>query len=161
MPQLDASVYITQIFWLLVTFISFWLIMDKLLIPKISEKIEERKRKYNDYILKAEEINKKALETLNIYEKKLAVAKNDALKQITANEKELESFIREKEDEINEKMKQQIAENEKKLAVEMDEALAKVDEVSKNIAWTITKRLDLESINEQDIETFAAEIGSK
>ena len=159
MPQLDTSVYITQIFWLLITFISFWFIMDKLLVPKIAEKIEERKRKYNDYILKAEEINKKALNTLNIYEKELAVARNDALKQINANETELENFVREKEDEINERLKKQMAENEKKLAVEMDKALAKVDDASINIAWAIAERLDLSSVKKEDIETMASQIG--
>ncbi len=161
MPQLDTSVYVTQIFWLLVTFISFWLIMDKLVIPKIAEKIEERKRKYNDYILKAEEINKKALETLNTYEKKLAVAKNDAMKQINENEEALASFISEKEEEISKKLKQKIDENEIKLINEKNEALAKVDTLSKDIAWAIAERLDLDSISKQDIENLATKIGAK
>ena len=61
MPQLEISTYLTQIFWVLLTFICFWLVMDRFIIPGIAETIDARKRKYDDYLLKAERVNKKAL----------------------------------------------------------------------------------------------------
>ena len=67
MPQLDFSTYLTQFFWVIVTFICFWFIMDKFIVPKLRDTIEERKRKYEDLILKADKINKKALESLKKY----------------------------------------------------------------------------------------------
>ena len=60
MPQLEMSTYGTQIFWVLLTFICFWLVMDRFIIPRIADMVEARKRKYDDYILKAEQITKKA-----------------------------------------------------------------------------------------------------
>lgn len=160
MPQLDTSIYITQIFWLLTTFLSFWLIMDKFVVPKIAEKIEERKRRYNDYILKAEEINKKALLTLKNYEEKLAVAKKDAIKQINANEEELAEFVQKQQEAINLKLKQQVADNEEKLASEMKVALANVDEMAKNVAWKIVECMDL-NFNKEDIENAKIKTGAK
>ena len=53
MPQLEISTYLTQIFWVITTFIIFWMVMDHVIIPKISDTIEARKRKYDDYIIKA------------------------------------------------------------------------------------------------------------
>ena len=100
MPQLDISTYLTQIFWVLVTFITFWMIMDHIIIPKISETIEARKRKYDDYIMKAEEINKKALATLERYEETLTAAKLQATEQIKANEEDLQKMIEKREEEI-------------------------------------------------------------
>ena len=47
MPQFDISTYFTQIFWLLTTFVCFWFALDKIIIPRIAENIEARKRKYN------------------------------------------------------------------------------------------------------------------
>ena len=82
MPQLEISTYLTQIFWVITTFIIFWMVMDHVIIPKISDTIEARKRKYDDYIIKAEEINKKALATLERYESTLAAAKSKASEQI-------------------------------------------------------------------------------
>ena len=50
MPQLEISTYLTQIFWVITTFIIFWMVMDHVIIPKISDTIEARKRKYDDYL---------------------------------------------------------------------------------------------------------------
>ena len=42
MPQLEISTYLTQIFWVLLTFICFWLVMDRFIIPGIAETIDAR-----------------------------------------------------------------------------------------------------------------------
>ena len=152
MPQLEISTYITQIFWLLVTFISFWFIMDKILIPKISEKIEMRKRKYDDFILKAEEINKKALVSIQQYEDRLALAKENATEQILQNEKELKQIIAEQEDRINQQLKQRISEKEEKLTKEKDEILTALDKISKETAYIILQEMNISSITHEDIE---------
>lgn len=161
MPQLDSSVYITQIFWLLITFISFWFIMDKILVPKISEKIEERKRKYNDYIQKAEEINEKALNTLQKYKEKMAEAMTNATTQINANEKELETFVCEKQNELSIKLKQQIEENEKKIAIEMKDSLAKIDDMANSVALAIAAGLNLDSLSKGNVKNIIEKAGTK
>lgn len=71
MPQLEISTYLTQIFWVLLTFICFWLVMDRFIIPGIAETIDARKRKYDDYLLKAERVNKKALAHFGAMKKRL------------------------------------------------------------------------------------------
>ena len=130
MPQLEISSYITQIFWVITTFIIFWMIMDYVLIPKISETIEARKRKYDDFIMKAEEINKKALATLERYETTLAAAKLKASEQIKSNEDALKIMIEEREDEINQQLKTKIAEHEEKLIADKAATLSKIEELS-------------------------------
>lgn len=157
MPQLDGSIYITQIFWLLVSFISFWLVMDRLVVPKIAEKIEERKRKYDDYIRKAEEINQKAMDTLKQYEEKLTVAKSKASEQIAQNERELKEMIAQKEDEINRQIKQKLAESEMLLNEEKNEALKKIENMSKDMAWEILKKFELTSLKRTDLDEIALE----
>ena len=151
MPQLDGTVYITQAFWLLVTFLSFWLIMAKLIVPRISEVIEARKRKYDDYIRKAEEINKQALLTLERYEEMLAVAKANASEQISQNEKDLKTMIADKETEINQQLKEKISEQEALLESERQKTLAKVKEISQNTAFDILQKLNLNIISREEL----------
>lgn len=146
MPQLEVSTYFTQIFWLITTFISFWFIMAKLIVPKIAEMVELRKRKCSDYILKAEEINKKALLVLQQYEQTLAVAKANAAEQINQNEQELKSFIEAKENEINERLRKKIEENEEMLEKEKENTLKKIDELALNTAYLISQKLELQSV---------------
>ncbi len=152
MPQLEVSTYISQIFWLITTFLSFWLIMDKVIIPRISETIEARKRKYNDFILKAEEINKKALSTLNKYEETLAAAKADAARQISENEAELKAFIAGQEAEMTKRLKQKVAENEEKLFHEKEETLKKIEELSQTAAITVLRQLGIKNVTPSNIQ---------
>lgn len=155
MPQLEISSYITQIFWVITTFIIFWMIMNYVLIPKISETIEARKRKYDDFIMKAEEINKKALATLERYETTLAAAKLKASEQIKSNEDALKIMIEEREDEINQQLKTKIAEHEEKLIADKAATLSKIEELSEIAAATIIKQLDIKTITEIDIQQVA------
>ncbi len=152
MPQLEVSTYISQIFWLITTFLSFWLIMDKVIIPRISETIEARKRKYNDFILKAEEINKKALSTLNKYEETLAAAKADAARQISENEAELKAFIAGQEAEMTKRLRQKVAENEEKLFHEKEETLKKIEELSQTAAITVLRQLGIKNVTPSNIQ---------
>lgn len=152
MPQLEISTYLTQIFWVLVTFISFWIIMDRIIIPRIAEQIEARKRKYDDFIIKAEEINKKAIASLNQYEKALAAAKAQAAEQISLNEAELKQFIAEKEASLNETLKEKIAENETMLEKEKNETLKKIESLSQNLAYSILEKLEISSISLDDVK---------
>lgn len=155
MPQLEISTYLTQIFWVITTFVVFWMIMDHIIIPKISETIEARKRKYDDFIMKAEEINKKALATLERYEETLAAAKLKASEQIKANEDELRKMIEEREDEINQQLKSKIAEHEEKLVKDKASTMSKIEELSEIAAVAIIKQLDIKTITEADIKQIS------
>lgn len=42
MPQLDVSSFTTQIFWLVFTFFSFYFIIIKLILPRISQMLKVR-----------------------------------------------------------------------------------------------------------------------
>ncbi|MBP3687462.1 MAG: hypothetical protein J6J35_03755 [Alphaproteobacteria bacterium] len=144
MPQLETSTYITQIFWLFTTFFCFWLVMAKVIIPKIAETVEARKRKYNDFILKADEFNKKALASLNRYEETLAAAKTKAAEQIALEEKALKDYISQKQEEINQQLNQKIQENEARLQEERAETMKDIEAMAESAACVILSKLDID-----------------
>lgn len=156
MPQLEVSTYISQIFWLITTFLCFWLVMDRFIIPRISETIEARKRRYNEFILKAEEINKKAQASLKHYEDALAAAKVNAFEQNRKNEEELKAFIKKEEEEINTRLKLKIAENEELLFQEKAETMEKIEELSKTVAFAVLKQFDIKSVSMSDIQKISS-----
>ena len=145
MPQLEISTYLTQIFWVLLTFICFWLVMDRFIIPGIAETIDARKRKYDDYLLKAERVNKKALASLRRYEETLAAAKAEAASQIKKNEDELKNMIAEREEDINRQLKEKIVESEAQLLKDKEAAMSKIEEISQAAAYAVIQKLGLES----------------
>lgn len=155
MPQFDVSTYMPQIFWVLVIFFCYWLLMDKFLIPKIAEMVEARKRKYNDFILKAEEINKKAQESLAQYENTLSAARAEANAQIAKNEADLKELITQKENELKKELSAKMAVHEERLAAERKNILKKIDELSAKTAYIAVQQLDLPVITRKDIDELA------
>lgn len=156
MPQLEVSTFITQIFWLITTFLCFWLVMAKFIIPQIAETVEARKRKYDEFILKAEEVNKKAFASLKNYEEALAAAKKDAYEQSRQNEEALKAFIKEEEENINTRLKQKIAENEARLLIEKNETMKKIEELSQSAAMAVLAKLEIKSVSIENIQNVSS-----
>lgn len=152
MPQFDISTYAPQIFWLLTTFLCLWLVMDRFIVPKIRDSIEQRKRKYDEIILKAEQFNLKAKKSLAKYEEKISAAKINMSEQIKEHEEELKNIIKEKELEIDIKLKEKIKTSEENLKKEKKETLSKIEEISEQAAMAIINNLELTNISIQDIK---------
>ena len=160
MPQFDISTYMPQIFWLLSTFLLLWLVMDRFIVPKIRDSIEERKRKYDEIILKAEQFNQKAKKTLVKYEEKIAAAKINMSEQIKLHEEELKNIIKEKELEIDIKLKEKIKTSEENLKREKEETLNRIEEISEQVAMTIINHLELTNISIDDIKNASIKGGA-
>ena len=50
MPQLDPEFWISQIFWLVLTFGVLYIVLSKLILPKISANLELRKSQIQENI---------------------------------------------------------------------------------------------------------------
>ncbi|MBQ7303440.1 MAG: hypothetical protein IJW75_00785 [Alphaproteobacteria bacterium] len=147
MPQLEISTYLSQFFWLITSFLSLWLVMAWVIIPKIEEVMEQRRRKIDDFVQKAEKINKQALISLEKYEKALKKAKENAQTAIDENKKELEQVIATRHLEIEELLNKKIADTEFMLAKERRETFVAIDEVSVNVAEQILNKLGIENVD--------------
>ena len=143
MPQLDPSSFISQIFWLTITFLSLWFLVSFFILPRIKEIIEIREKKIENDIQKAESINKQALQTFERYEKALNKAKTEADNKITDEKLKLENKLEQKKAEINRILEEKIAQNEKILKAERINTLNAVDEISFKTATLILQKLDL------------------
>jgi F-type H+-transporting ATPase subunit b len=50
MPQLNPEFWFSQIFWLTITFGILYIVLSKLILPKISSNLEQRKSQISDNI---------------------------------------------------------------------------------------------------------------
>ena len=139
MPQLNPEFWISQIFWLTLTFGVLYIILSKLILPKISANLELRKsqiqenieaaekqregsesklKEYNDIVLKSK------LEAKNIFKE----ARDKALKDInfkreTLN-KQIDEEIKKAEQEID-SLKKSAPDKINKIAIETSSELVK------------------------------------
>ena len=141
MPQLNPEFWISQIFWLTLTFGILYIVLSKLILPKISANLELRKSQIQENIEAAEKqresseaklkeyddiISKSKLQANNIFkEAKENILKEINFKKETLN-KQIDEEVKKVEQEIN-LLKKGASEKINKIAIETtSELLAKL-----------------------------------
>ena len=132
MPQLNPEFWISQIFWLTLTFGILYIVLSKLILPKISANLELRKSQIQENIEAAEKqressevklkeyndiISKSKLEANNIFKE----ARENVLKEINVKketlDKQIDEEVKKVEQEIN-LLKKGASEKINKIAIE-------------------------------------------
>ena len=77
MPQLNPEFFITQLFWLVVTFSFLLVFLWRISLPRISSVLEKREKKINDDIAAAKKLQEDAEKIQQEIEEKLKEVKNN------------------------------------------------------------------------------------
>ena len=87
MPQLNPEFWVSQIFWLTLTFGILYIVLSKLILPKISANLELRKSQIQDNIEAAEKQRKDSESKLKEYDDIIFKSKLEAKKFLKTREK--------------------------------------------------------------------------
>jgi F-type H+-transporting ATPase subunit b len=132
MPQLNPEFWISQVFWLVLTFGILYLVLSKLVLPKISDNLETRKSQILENIETAEKQREESEDKIKQFEKIILESKieaknyfndrrqkilEDINKKRIALEKDIDDEISAVEEEIN-KLKNTSGEKITKIAIE-------------------------------------------
>ena len=132
MPQLNPKFWISQVFWLVLTFGILYLVLSKLVLPKISDNLETRKSQILENIETAEKQREESEDKIKQFEKIILESKieaknyfndrrqkilEDINKKRIALEKDIDDEISAVEEEIN-KLKNTSGEKITKIAIE-------------------------------------------
>ena len=77
MPQLNPEFFVSQLFWLVVTFTFLLIFLWRISLPRIGSVLEKREKKINDDIATAKELQEKAEAIQKILEDKLRNARTE------------------------------------------------------------------------------------
>ena len=139
MPQLNPEFWVSQIFWLTLTFGTLYVILSKLILPKISANLELRKSQIQENIEAAEKqrensetklkeyddiILKSKLKAKNIFKDAREKATKDINLKRETLEKQIDAEIKKAEQEIN-FLKKSAPEKINKIAIETSSVLIK------------------------------------
>lgn len=155
MPQLDLSTYVSQIFWLLLSFCVLWFFVSVFITPKLANIIEQRKRKIDEYVQKAEALNRQAQESLNKYHEAISAAEKQAEQEKEKNKEQLRAYLQKTEADMSESLNQKIADNEFMLAKEKKNTLQQIEVIAQDLAYQIVQKLGFQNIKPQDIADIA------
>ena len=85
MPQLNPEFFVSQLFWLVVTFSFLFVFLWRVSLPRIGNVLEKRERKVNDDLATAKELQEEASKIQENIEDQLRQAKFDASEMIKAS----------------------------------------------------------------------------
>ncbi len=160
MPQLDPAWYPSQLFWLCVCFFTMLFIMGKIFAPRIADILAQRQHKIDDYLVKANQIQEQAEESLKKYHEALAKATEDANAAIELAHKELGEYIAKKQDELTRKLNEKIKDGETQINQEKEKALQEVRGISEELALDIVRKIGLSEIRAQDIKEAISKVAN-
>lgn len=133
------------------------ILLANLVTPKLADVIEQRKRKINDYVEKAEQLNRQAQNSLLKYQQTLAEAQAQAQKQLDIGRAELKAKLDAKAAKMTNEINQKIADSELVLATEKQETLQQIEAISQDLAYHIVQKLGFNNISKKDIALIALE----
>ncbi len=93
MPQLDFASFPNQIFWLVVTLVVIYLILNKVALPRIGGILAERAGTITNDIAEAENLKARAQEAEAAYEQALADARAEALRIAAETKAEIKADL--------------------------------------------------------------------
>ncbi len=141
MPQLDPSVWPTQLFWLTLTFLALYLIVWRVALPRISEVLEARQRKLDDDLKKATALKEEAEAILAEYEKMRADAQASAHQELQATHDALKQEAERETEALAAKLSAQTDEAEARIAAAKTAALASLEGTVSEVVVAATEKL--------------------
>src|SRR4051812_39184884 len=122
MPQLDFSTFASQIFWLVLSFVVLYLLMAKLIVPRIERVIEERRSRIEGDLERASRLQAEAESVLAAYEKALAEARSQAQTVMKETTDRLNAIAAQRQAEAGARIAQHLAEAERRITEEKSRA---------------------------------------
>ena len=155
MPQLEITTFPSQIFWLAVTFLMLYLMLWKVIIPKISFVIKKREAEIKNSIHIAEQIYEDT-KIINDEFEKIKKETQEEARTIINNLKEITNKkIIENTELLKKNLEKKLKKSEKEIFKKKNKTLKNINKISLNISQEIIKKvLSNKSIKKKQLVTL-------
>lgn len=141
MPQLATADFAPQLIWLAITFVALYLVMWRVVLPRIIDVLEERQRRIDDDLMTAEGLKREADEALADYEKALADARADAHGTASETRDAIKKQAADREAELDATLARENEESDARIRAAQEEGRAQVRQIAIDAARAVTRRL--------------------
>lgn len=141
MPQLNPADFMPQLFWLAVTFITLYLIMARLSLPRIAALREERAKRIADDLENAERLKAEADQAEVANAAALSEARARAIELGSRTREELKSRTEARQKDVADRLAAEIEAAESRINTAKNEAIAEVRDVAADVCAEIVAKL--------------------
>ena len=161
MPQLNPEFWISQIFWLTLTFGILYLVLSKLILPKISANLESRKSQILENIEAAEKQREDSETKLKDYEEIIFKSRLDAKTIFNqAREKALKD-INAKREVLDKQIDDEIIKAEQEIKILRENAPDKINKIAIETSSELVQKLIGAEINNSSISAIVDDLSRR
>ena len=161
MPQLNPEFWISQIFWLTLTFGTLYIILSRLILPKISDNLETRKSKILENIEAADKQREDSEKKLKEYDEIISKSKLEAKTIFNqAKEKALKD-INEKKEVLDRQIDNEISNAEEEIKAFRKSAPEKISIIAIETSSELLQKLIGAEVNNSSISAIVDDLSKR
>ena len=126
MPQLNPEFFVTQLFWLVVTFSFLLVFLWRISLPRIGNVLEKRERKINEDLTAAKQLQAEAEKIQEIIETQLKQARLDASEMIKTTSVSLQDKAQVELTKLEKSLDVKIGESHESIEKSKNESVAQI-----------------------------------
>ena len=161
MPQLDPEFWFSQIFWLVITFGILYLVLSKIVLPKISDNLETRKSQVLENLEIAEKQRNQSEAKLKEFDNIILKSKIEAKNLFNESRKKLLDDINSKKQKLEEEIDKEVKIGESEINELKNKSPEKINKIAIETSADIINQLIGVNANNSSITAIVSDISSK
>jgi len=161
MPQLNPEFWVSQIFWLILTFGILYIVLSKLILPKISDNLETRKSQILENIEAAEKQREESENKIKEFDKIILDNKNKAKNYYNDARKKVLMDINKKRETLENEIGEEIKIAEKEILELKKNAPDKINKIAIETSADLVKQLIGVEVNNSSISAIVEDLSKK
>ena len=161
MPQLNPEFWISQIFWLTITFGILYVILSKLILPKISANLESRRSQISDNIEAADKQREESESKLKEYDEVISKSKIEAKNIFYQVREKILRDINTKRKVLDKQIDEEVQRVEEEIKILRLEAPIKIKKIAIETSSELVQKLIGTEINNSSISAIVDDLSNK
>ena len=161
MPQLNPEFWISQIFWLTITFGILYVVLSKLILPKISTNLELRKSQILENIEAAEKQREESETKIKEYEEIVQNGKNKAKNYFNQTREKVIKDINVKKDSLDKELGVEIKKAETEIQNLKNKVPDKINKIAIETSSDLIQKLIGIQVNSSSISAIVDDLSRK
>ena len=151
-PPLDPGTFVPQLVWLALTFGLLYLLLKRVVLPRVGEVIEERSDRVRRDLQQAEKLKADTEAALSHYEQALLEARAKANAIAKGMRETLTAEVDKECAKVEAAIAAELAEAERRIADTKTRALASVGDIAGEVAGAIVSRLIGKEVSKDEVQ---------
>jgi len=161
MPQLNPEFWVSQIVWLIITFGVLYVILSKLILPKISNNLETRKSQILENIENAEKQREESEQKIKEFEKIIFDSKIKAKNYFNEARQKVLKDINKKKNALDKDIDEEISSAEEEINKLKNTSDEKIIKIAIETSSNLIKQLIDEEVNNSSISAIVEDLSKK